>query len=190
VAQLGGGPVWLRVIYRLGKNRTWAVAAGGSAVLLPLLALVRPGPAAVVPILVVSALRGFASATDVTIPSALFGDVIDYDLWKTGVNRAGNYYAFLSLVTKGAAALGGSLAFFLLGAFGYQVNAVNPASGRAGMLWTALILPSLLLAGSAGMLWRFPIDARRHAIIRKRIEQRAARREPAPTVHAGILEAR
>ncbi len=47
---------------------------------------------------------------------------------------------------------------------------------KFGLLFTYLGLPLIFGLTAAWIIWGFPIDARRHAVIRKRIEQRAIRK--------------
>jgi Na+/melibiose symporter-like transporter len=113
---------------------------------------------------------------------ALLGDVIDYDILKTGVNRSANYFAALALIGKISAAFGSGLGFIIIGAFGYTVAGPNSDFANDGLKFTALILPAITGVMGGFIYWFFPIDHRRHSIIRRRIEARAARAE-----RAGLL---
>jgi Na+/melibiose symporter-like transporter len=62
----------------------------------------------------------------------------------------------------------------LIALFGYTADAVIEGWVKFGLLFT-LGLPLAFGLTAAWIIWGFPIDARRHAIIRKRIEERAVR---------------
>ena len=64
----------------------------------------------------------------------------------------------------------------LIAVFGYTADAVVEGTVKFGLLFTYLGLPLIFGLTAALIIWNFPIDARRHAIIRKRIEQRAERK--------------
>lgn len=168
-------PLWLKAIYRFGKHRTYAVAVFAGAAPMLAIALIPPGEASLVPFLTLVGARAAAIASLYVIPMALLGDVIDYDILKTGVNRSANYFAVLALIGKIIGALGSGLGFIILGAFGYTVAGPNSDLANAGIILTALVLPSVGMVIGGLIFWFFPIDQRRHSIIRRRIETRAER---------------
>jgi GPH family glycoside/pentoside/hexuronide:cation symporter len=178
-------PIWVRLVYRFGKHRCWGVGwILNSLVLLPL-ALVEPGPAAVLPVTICMALYGITGAVSVVAPFSILSDIVDYDILRTGVDRAGNYFAMVMLVVKMLASTGG-IALVLLGVlFGYDMadGAVNTDFANAGLVWMFILAPAVFQIAAVPLIWNFPIDARRQGIIRRRIEQRTERRKtvkPAP----------
>jgi Na+/melibiose symporter-like transporter len=80
-------------------------------------------------------------------------------------------------IAKLTGSLGGLVFVFLGVVFGYQIadGAVNSDFANRGMLLSFCLLPSLFQMGAIPLIWNFPIDRRRHAIIRKRLAQREAR---------------
>jgi Na+/melibiose symporter-like transporter len=54
-------------------------------------------------------------------------------------------------------------------------SSANAPEAVLGMLVDLLVLPGVFFVLAAVLLFRFPIDARRHGIIRRRIDSRAAR---------------
>src|SRR6185436_7704168 len=104
-------------------------------------------------------------------------DVVDYEILKRGVDRAGNYYAFLLFLGKATGAVGGGVFAFLGIVFGYDIadGAVNSAYANFGMVASFALLPCLFQLAAVPLIWNFPIDQRAHDIIRKRIEQREKR---------------
>jgi glycoside/pentoside/hexuronide:cation symporter, GPH family len=170
-------PAWLWACNRYGKHIAWAVGSATTNLVLLAYLFVTPGEAAYIPALVVSVLYGLlSSCASVCYPSIL-ADIIDYGTLKTGANRAGSYFAVVLLIVKGTAAIGGGLATALIGYFGFSTvtGAVNDEVANFGILFTFIGLHTLLQMLAIPLIWRFPIDKRRQAIIRKRIEQRAAR---------------
>jgi Na+/melibiose symporter-like transporter len=110
-------------------------------------------------------------------PFALMADIVDYEILKRRIDRAGNYYAFLLFIAKTTSAVGG-IVFWVLGVvFGYQIadSAENSDFANLGMVLAFCVVPSALQILAVPLIWNFPIDARRHATIRRRIELRAAR---------------
>jgi len=176
VGNLVAMPAWHEVSRRWGKHlalgASWfAVAAVQGAMLL-----VVPGAGAVAPMLFLSFAFGVAEAAGKVAPYALLGDVVDYEILRSGVDRGGSYFAILTLVAKLNFAIGGGVAFLLLGASGYKVGGPNAASANTAFLAIFIAIPAVLwlLAGATAL--RFPLTRRRQELIRRRIETTAERR--------------
>jgi glycoside/pentoside/hexuronide:cation symporter, GPH family len=170
-------PAWLWLIERLSsKHQVWALGWGGAGLLtIALLYIPRDG-LGTWPLLILLGLYGACIAVELILPFAVLGDVIDYDTWRTRVNRAGNYNAFGVLCMKAGLAVGGALALWLLDFFDYQVSgAANTPGAERGFLLTFIGLPAFLYAVSALLLWRFPITRSRQEIIRRRLVSRESR---------------
>jgi Na+/melibiose symporter-like transporter len=176
-AQLVSLPFWARVVGRLGKHRTWGVGwILNSLALLPMIWL-TPGAGSYWPALALTALYSFTIGVSSVAPFALLADVVDYEILKRRIDRAGNYYAFLLFIAKATSAFGG-VVFALLGVvFGYQIadGASNTDFANLGMVLAFCVVPSALQILAVPLIWNFPIDERRHGTIRRRIESRAAR---------------
>lgn len=170
-------PLWIRIVYRLGKHRAWAWGwLFNSIVLLPMI-FVEPGEGAVIPAAIMMGLYGLTNGVSSIAPFAILGDVIDYDRLKTGVDRGGNYYAFLMFSVKMLGSTGG-LALIVLGTvFGYEMSegAVNDRFANLGMLYLFVLTPGIFQLASLPLIWNFPIDERRQGIIRRRLESLEAR---------------
>jgi Na+/melibiose symporter-like transporter len=106
-------------------------------------------------------------------PHALLGDVVDYDILRARSNRAGNYHALMALVTKANGAAGGGLALVLVGLCGFKAGVENAPAAIAGFKLAVLVLSSMIVAGSGLAAWLFPLDRRRHDIVRRRILARS-----------------
>ena len=176
-AQLVSLPFWASVVGRLGKHRTWGVGwILNSLALLPMIWL-SPGPGSYWPALALTAVYSFTNGVSSVAPFALLADIVDYEILKRRIDRAGNYYAFLLFIAKTTSAVGG-IVFWVLGiVFGYQIadGAENSNFANLGMVLAFCVVPSVLQILAVPLIWNFPIDAKRHATIRRRIESRATR---------------
>ncbi|MDE0756692.1 MAG: MFS transporter [Pseudomonadales bacterium] len=170
-------PVWVHVVSRVGKHRAWAYGwIINSLCLLPL-AFVSPGESALYLVLLCFSVYGFSNGVSAIAPFALMADIVDYDILKTGVDRAGSFYAFLYLTAKLTAAIGG-FALVILGMFfGYQLEegVVNTSFSNMGIVILFCVVSGALQLTAIPLIWNFPINKRRHDIIRKRISQRLER---------------
>ncbi|MFN0024342.1 MAG: MFS transporter [Parvularculaceae bacterium] len=181
LANLVALPLWRAVILRLGKTRTWALALFLNALLLPAYLLAPPDDSGFWIVLIVASLSGATySACNVLLPSIL-GDIVDYEQWRTKHARAGSFFAVYALVRKLNNALGASAAFLIVAAFGYQTGRIEPGMQSLGLMVAFVALPVVLQLISAIMALTFPINERRHDIVRKRLQrqQPLEEREPA-----------
>lgn len=165
-------PVWLQCIKAIGKHRSWAIGWGGAALLGLAMFLVPREGAGLPMLLMLIGLYGTCSAVESFIPNSVLGDVIDYDTLKTGVNRAGLFNALMAFGAKFNMAIGGAIGFYLLDFFDFKVTGVaNSRESELGFVFTFIVLPTFLYACSAMLIWRCPIDKKRHSIIQKRLQQ-------------------
>jgi Na+/melibiose symporter-like transporter len=165
-------PFWLALSRRIGKHRVWCGAmlmAMAAFVWVPLL---RPGDD--LAFLAICLVTGAALGADLVLPPAMQADVVDLDGLRTGTARAGFYFAIWGMGTKlalGCAAGGG---FLILNLAGFDPNAVNGHGALLALALTYALAPVLLKAGAVALVWHYPLTPARHAIIRRRLDRRAA----------------
>ena len=169
-------PLWLRIMYRFGKHKTWAFAQGMAAFIVPLSLLVSPGESAFFIMLGYSVLLGVFETVGTVAPYAILGDIADYDAAKTGANKTSSFYALLGLVQKAVGGLGGGIAFFTLSLFSYNVDGGNSGAEKIGLFVAFAFIPTVLYLICAMVIYRFPLNARRQETIRKQLERRARRK--------------
>jgi Na+/melibiose symporter-like transporter len=167
-------PLWMRLTPRWGRHGVWAVSLAASALARPLVLLLPIGPAAAIPMIVLTCLNAFVSAPWNFAPPSLLSDVIDYDAWQSGSNKAGAFFALNTLLVKVTTALGAGAAFILLDAFHYQVGKQNTGAADLGLIIAYMVIPGALHLLAAAIAWVFPLDARRQSIVRRRLEGRRA----------------
>jgi Na+/melibiose symporter-like transporter len=169
-------PLWFKLMEKIGKHRVWAVGWGGAALLGLSMLFVPRGMDGLYVLLIVVGLYGACSSVESFAPYALLGDVIDYDKLRTGVNRSGNYNALAVFGSKVNLAIGGAIGYFLLEFFGYNVSGgANSRQTELGFLFTFIGLPFLLYSLSFFMIWRFPLNRRKHDTVRRRLDQLESR---------------
>ena len=127
--------------------------------------------------LAVISLTAFLNGAGLIVAPSVLGDIVDYDTLRTGAHRAGNYFALHALAVKLMVAIGGGIAFFVLGLFDYEVaaGAQNTPVAETGLLLMIAVVPAVFRLLAVGCLALFPLDARRQDIVRRRLEQREAR---------------
>ena len=169
-------PLWLMAIYRFGKKRAWAGA----------LAVQLAGIAAYIivskfdtkaAVIVLTVFRGIVLQSVSVIPYSLLGDVIDYDSLRTRANHASSYTAVALLVIRLPLALSGAIGFALLSTFHYKIGVPHQPFAQAGMSVAYLAVPAVCALLAIVFVSRFPLDARKQSIIRRRLEGRGAQTE-------------
>ena len=177
-------PLWLKVIRRFGKHRPGAISWAVGAVLPFTVLLIEPGPSAFWPAMALTCVSALLAAGGQVAPLAMLGDIVDYDILKTGVNRAGTYYALKNVLLKLCMGAGMGIGLPLISWFGYKYGQPIEGMAKAGILLAYLVLPCIFGLAAAALTWNFPLDARRHEIVRRRIEQRAHRAAAAQAAHS------
>jgi GPH family glycoside/pentoside/hexuronide:cation symporter len=177
IVQFVSMPVWAKIMMRYGKHRSWALSWGFGALWSPLILLFEPGSAPFWPALALMTVSAAVNGASYIAPRAVLGDIIDYDLLRSRCNNGAKYFSFNTLLDKSLIGLGVGVTFPMLSAFGYEIGKANDAKATFGLLFCYLGVPLFTHMAAAALLWHFPIDARRHAIIRRRIEQLTQRGE-------------
>jgi glycoside/pentoside/hexuronide:cation symporter, GPH family len=166
-------PLWLKLTYRLGKHRFFAFALALTFSAFPLFFLVAHFFGTLAGFCAMTIVQALPSAQMLaSIPYSMMGDVIDYDELKTATNHSANYSAIVLLTIRLQAAIGGSLAFFILSAFHFNVHAVNRTVVQPAMLIANFAVPAICVLIAIVFAMAYPIDARRQSIIRRRLERR------------------
>jgi len=174
---------WVKVSDRIGARRMCAIANFCVPLFLLPIALIPPGKEYFPLTLTLICLAQSSASGWFVGGKTLLADAADFDLLKTGVNRAGKYFSFETFVNKASNGLAGGIAFAMVGLIGYDaaIGAANTDQVIAGFR-AVMVGPPVVLTFLSGLviLW-FPITRHRHVIMRKRIESRAARVEAEPT---------
>jgi len=167
-------PLWLWISRKIGKHRAisysllMAMAIFGLAV--PLL---HRGQGMF--FVYIAAALGVVSSGYVTLPIGVIGDVIDFDTLKHRVPRGGLYWGMWSFAQKVTPVFGIAVTMQGLKWAGFNPSGHNSPEALLALKYTFCygILP-FFISGAILLLY-FPLDSRRHAIIRRRLEQREAR---------------
>jgi Na+/melibiose symporter-like transporter len=178
-------PLWNAVVERTSKRTLLIVCLVLGVFNGAMIAVIEPGPAALPLYIGFMALYYVLMVGRDVAMYAMVGDIVDYDTLKTRGNRAGQFTSAWMVFRKLTYALGPVIGMFVAGAMGYDPSAKqNDAMAIFGLKAANGYLPALLLAAAAVVAARFPITPERHRIIRRRLEQRAAR-EAAATTDSG-----
>lgn len=164
-----GMPVWLRVMKRLQKHRTWSISAAGMIAALVAVSALQPGPGALLPMIAIMAAFGFfLGCSSIALPS-LLADVVDYDVWRNRQDRAAILFSFQAVVTKLNQGVGGAIALAIPLWFGFDQQAQVGPTAELGLKVAFIAWPCLLLVPMLWLAWRYRLGRREHAVLARRI---------------------
>ncbi|MGH6986718.1 MAG: MFS transporter [Caulobacteraceae bacterium] len=183
-------PLWLWASRRIGKHRATSFSLLASIAIFALWApFLRAGDGWWFVLMV--AVLGVVSAGYQTLPIGIIGDVIDYDALKHGLPRGGIYWGVWSFAQKVAPALGIGVTLPALQFMGFRPGAHNSPGALIALRDTFCFAVIPFFSAGSVLLLGFPINDRRHALIRLRLAAREARRasgevaSPSPGVEPG-----
>ncbi|MBS0470416.1 MAG: MFS transporter [Proteobacteria bacterium] len=174
IMTLAAVPFWLWVSRRIGKH-----AATATSLLLSMLLY-----GGVTPLLHAGqgwyyvgllAVMGVTSSGFITLPLGMIGDIIDYDTLVHGQPRGGIYWGVWSFAQKVAPAAGIGITLPFLQWLGFHPGGHNDHAALEALKYVYCFGPVPFYVLGGVLLYWFPITARRHGIIRRRLQQREAR---------------
>jgi Na+/melibiose symporter-like transporter len=157
-------PFWVRVARRYGKHHTWCGAVTLASVFFAGAPFLGAGDTFWYIAIVVG--TGLMIGADLALPSAINGDLIEWDAHENGQRRPGLFFALWGTASKLAFALAVGLVFPLLQFIGFDAAGSNTAEDVRAL---AVLYggPSILFKLAAvAMMRHFPIDEAEHYRIR------------------------
>ncbi|WP_439102828.1 MFS transporter [Congregibacter sp.] len=163
-------PVWVAISKRWGKHQSWCVAVLGSCVFFALAPFLGSGDVALYTMIVVG--TGLMIGADLALPTAINGDLIEWDALENNRRRPGLFFALWGTASKLAFALAVGLIFPALEWAGFDATIDNSAE-NVRLLAVLYAVPSIIFKlTSVAMMWRFPIDEAEHRRIRAALDAR------------------
>ena len=173
---LASVPLWGWMLKRWSKQAVLIAGLSGCMLPFPIVHWLTPGSDALPLYMVFDASTNICWVAVLMALGAMIGDVVDYDELKSGVKRSGEYAAVFTMTNKACLGIGSSAALFIADLSGYDpTHAENAPSAVFGLQFSTGGFPALLYLAALFFAFKFPLNARRQAAIRKRIDRRAAR---------------
>ena len=180
VLQLIALPLWVRLSEQIGKKQTYIIGGTIFATVIPLFMFVGDGD--VILFIAVLCSVGASGSYFTAISMSMKADVIEIASQRSRENVAGAYIAIWSLGQKmiGAVALG--ICLPLLQYLGFNAQGDNGPRELQILALMYVVPQALMYVGAVGLIWRYPITAKRLARIRAAFDRRNLRLANA---HAG-----
>ena len=117
---------------------------------------------------IICILTGACLGADLSIPPSIQADVLDFDKLQTKSQRAGLLFSLWGMATKLALACSVGLAFPLLDWLGFDPDTPS-VGGRNALVFLYALLPIGFKCITVVTIWNFPLDRKRHGIIKRRL---------------------
>lgn len=163
-------PIWSLVSKRIGKCAAWRVAMLMGAAGLALTPFLGAGDT--LWFVAVCIWTGLAGGADLTLPSALLGDQVEADEYRSGARRAGIFYAWWGTATKLSFAVAAGICFPALDLVGFDAGGENSEQSLMllGLLYGAF--PVLLKLIAVAVLSNYPLTYEAYERMRKALHDR------------------
>lgn len=167
-----------------GKHRTLMGASTFYSAGLVLLPFLPRGDEIVFGVLMF--VLGAAAAGFSLLTRAMVADVGDLVRLEQGKQRVGLLYAMITSTQKIAGALSIGVTFSVLAWVGYnaEAGAQNTPEAISGLFWVYLLGPIVFVGLGGACFIGYTLDERRHAQIRRDLEERDAMVEEAPIIES------
>jgi GPH family glycoside/pentoside/hexuronide:cation symporter len=169
-------PVCYKLAVRWGKKTVWLIS--GSALLCGIFfsGLVSPETATFGSLLIINGALMLSSGFGAVSMPAIYADILDYGSLLDATDRKAMYVSITGFLVKAEVALAASLGFWIAGWFGFDATATEHTEQstfaiRLAMSWVPLVITSFMLF----FIWKMPLNDRRTAIIRRRLNARTSR---------------
>jgi GPH family glycoside/pentoside/hexuronide:cation symporter len=113
----------------------------------------------------------------------MYADAADYSEWKTGRRATGLVFSASSMSQKFGWTLGGALAGWLLGYYGFHANAVQSGATQTGIRMMVSVYPAIGALASALFMLVYPLKENvLNTIDNELAARRSASTNPEPPV--------
>lgn len=176
VASIVITPLFFKLSIKFGKKRTWLMSAFLLWCGVVYTGLMRPGDAGMFELMIVQTVIVVGSVGGAIVGPAILSDVIDFGLLKEPVERNALYFSVQAFLSKTQGALGMALGLGMAGWFGYDAAAtVHDESSAFGIILSTSWIPSLIALVGIIFVQCLPLNERRNAIVRRRLDARCKR---------------
>jgi glycoside/pentoside/hexuronide:cation symporter, GPH family len=166
-------PLWYKLAAWLGKKAGMMLAIALLMISYIWTGILQPGETSFAQLLMLKIVNtiGFVPL-NILFPAAL-SETVDYGTWKFGVSRGGTYFAVYTFALKVVMAVGAALGLAIAGYYGFDPS-ISGQSQQAvfGLLLSVVWLPVAFSLVAVILVYLIPINARRHEVIRRRLEAR------------------
>ena len=169
-------PLWYKLAVRFGKKNVWLFATVLLIISFLYTGHLSPNNADLVYLILLKVIQTLGLTCISAITPAMLSEIVDYSTWKFSIDRSATYFSFFAFMAKTVGAVGSGLGLLIVGWYGFDATSSDQtASGIQGLRLAIVWLPLLFISIALVFVSRLSITARRHAIIRRRLDARELR---------------
>lgn len=169
-------PIWCKLAIIFGKKTILSVAMIFLIVSFIYAGILEPGVTGFWELLILQVINVSAGACMVAFAPAMLSEIIDFGTWKFRTEHAATYYALFMFLGKLNIAVGGAMGLAIAGWYGFDATTtVQTSKGIIGIVIGMVWLPIIFTVITLVLIVLSPVDARRHGIIRRRLDIRIIR---------------
>ena len=166
-------PIWYKLAGWLGKKAVWALSMVLVLFSFIYTSTLLPGETSVSALITLKVIQTVGFACMGVVAPAMLSEIIDYDTWKTGRERAATYFSSYIFLAKVSGACASALGLAIAGWYGFEATSTSHSEASIRGLTLAISwIPQFSVCIALIFIVFLPINARRHAIIRRRIDAR------------------
>lgn len=166
-------PIWYKFSTIFGKRVSLCIAVGLSLVAIVYTVSLTPGSTSFIELVMIKIINTLSLGAIFILGQSVLSDIIDYGTWKFKTNQAATYFSVNMFLSKSVGGIGMALALAIIGWYGFDMTATTQTeAGVSGLRLAIAWLPCAFLLMALVFATRLPITARRHDIIRRRLDAR------------------
>ena len=162
-------PIWWLISNNIGKKLTWLISS--SITLIALLVFYLYEIDTLSELLFLVAFIGFGSGAGGILFWSMLPDTIEYGEVHTGVRSESSLYGFMTFAQKGSIAFAIIILGLVLDFIGFQANEVQSDTTISNMKAIMTLIPSIGVALSLVIIYFYPIDAKMHKDLLRRLKE-------------------
>ena len=162
-------PFWWFISNKIGKKFTWLLSS--TLTLLAFIIFYFYQINSLNELLFLVAFIGFGSGAGGILFWSMLPDTIEYGEVLTGVRSESSLYGFMTFAQKGSIAFAVIILGIVLDMIGFKANEVQAENTLTDMKLIMTLIPSLGIASSLVIIYFYPIDAKMHKNLLKKLQE-------------------
>ena len=170
-AGLAMTPLWGKIAIRIGNRASWSFAALFVIVSFIYTGMLSPGESGLSELITLKIIQTVGYACMGVVCPAIVSEIADYGELKSNDQSSATYFAAYNFITKLGIAIASASALAIAGWYGFDASSTEHSEESVqGLILAISWLPVVLACLSLFLIFLIPINSRRHAIIRRRLD--------------------
>ena len=172
-------PLLTPLASRFGKKAVWLLAMVLVLISLLYTATLEVNNTDFTQLILLNTLFALGQAGMSVIPAAVLSEIIDYHRWKHDQSQDAVFFSSFIFTSKLSGTVGFALGLAIAGWFGFDpAQTAHSAESVQGLMLAMVWIPLVLCVIATVFVAKLPINARRHRIIRRRLDSQPNTRAP------------